>query len=79
MSDQIPVPFVRRDLSVEVSKSFLEHRDQTLEVAAFCVAVTNATQNDVATEVLRDLGTLRRGAEKAHKEDRKSTRLNSSH
>ena len=68
MSDQIPVPFVRRDLSVEVSKSFLEHRDQTLEVAAFCVAVTNATQNDVATEVLRDLGTLRRGAEKAHKE-----------
>lgn len=69
--DQSPVPFVRRDLSVEVSKSFLEHRDMTLETAALCVTVTNQVQNDVATDVLRDLGTLRRGAEKAHKEIKK--------
>lgn len=62
------VPFVRRDLSVEVSKSFLEHRDDAVMVASLCEAILTPTQNEVATEILRELGQLRRAAEKAHKE-----------
>ena len=68
MSDNLPVPFVRRDLSVDVSKQFLEHRDSIVATAQLCVAVRDSAQNEAATEVLRELGTLRRGAEKAHKE-----------
>lgn len=62
------VPFVRRDLSVEVSKSFIEHRDDAVMVASLCEAILTPTQNEVATEILRELGQLRRAAEKAHKE-----------
>ena len=62
------VPFKRKDLAIELSTTFVEQRDAALDVASLIDQVTTGQQNQVATDVLRDLGTLRRAAVKAHKE-----------